>query len=950
MIGTENKKLFSGLGLLKRLRNSPLSATLDHLSELVSSTPDVAAKTLDSNGVVRQWNSACRRLYGYSAAQVIGKRFQDLIDLDHQTEKFEAALHKAKNGKFPSPMQLSVKTFDKNLRFVQSTMMPVTRRGRLMHILAFDLDITERVEQRCNLQNKLSQLNTIIDTVPEGILRIDKQGMITFANRKLHRIYGLGDGQLIGTSVFDLLSHSRGQKKLRRHFELLLTGQLLPIPFEMQISTSEKQIIHTEFNWNYDRNDSGKVIGFIGTVRDITEQKNRQRNIKRSQANYKTIFNAASDAIFVHDFQTGKILDVNRQMCRMYGYSRQEALQLRVDDLMIKGPDYQHREILKWIRLATQDSSHSFEWLAKDKTGRQFWVEVNFKRANINGQDRLLAIVRDIDLRRKNRMRQRLTESVLHCLNLKSQLSEITTNVVGIIREIAKFDHVSIDLRGEVNCHGAVADVTDQTATDLFSNKQTAVALQNSPLVGSLSELIHERRTDSSLDCFTKNGSFWTNSIYEIIHSDKLRQLTLDFDQTDPACRFESFALIPLYSNNRILGILKIAAVSPNCFSSQLVRFYESIAGSIAMAISRTLAEQQIKSIARFPHEDPWPVLRITGSGIIAYSNPAGMMLLRQWGIRLGQIVSPQWQKVVDNALRSDKTETIEFEFRQKVFTFIFRPVPEAGCVNVYGFDITARKKIEKELYELNVQLEKRVADRTAKLTEMQKKLLQRLEERKQLEREIISISERERRLIGQELHDSIGQQLVGVSLMTKVLQQRLESQPEEADSAAKIVRLLSQIMNETRGLAKGFHPIEIETADLPSMLQELSLNFMQLFNVNCYMHCATNIKVTDSNTKSHLYRIAQETMTNAVKHGKAKNIWIKLQSRKNNILLRIENDGITFDPEKAKQAGMGLRLMEHRAELIESTFNIKPRRQSGAVVSCLIPHSILQPATDKEQ
>jgi PAS domain S-box-containing protein len=124
-------------------------------------------------------------------------------------------------------------------------------------------------------------------------------------------------------------------------------------------------------------------------------------NEDNSKIHYRAIFDAANDAIFLHDIKTGAILDVNRKMCDMYGYTREEACQLNVEALSAGEKPYTQDEAVRLLQKAAEGEPQVFEWVAKHKNGRLFWVEVNLKRAFIGCEDRLLAIVRDIGRRKE---------------------------------------------------------------------------------------------------------------------------------------------------------------------------------------------------------------------------------------------------------------------------------------------------------------------------------------------------------------------------------------------------------------------------------------------------------------------------------------------------------------------------------------------------------------------
>lgn len=246
-----------------------------------------------------------------------------------------------------------------------------------------------------------------------------------------------------------------------------------------------------------------------------------------------------------------------------------------------------------------------------------------------------------------------------------------------------------------------------------------------------------------------------------------------------------------------------------------------------------------------------------------------------------------------------------------------------------YCLDITDRKRVEEAL-----QLE----------TKANEQLLKEIERRKLLEKELLSIAERERQRIGRELHDSIGQQLTGIAFMMEVLGEKLDakSSAEELLYAEKINSCVDQVVEQTRNLAKGLAPVELDGNGLVSAIQELASNTEQVFNVSCIFKCDNTFSVNDVSVAMNLYRIAQEAITNAVRHGNARNILISLIAvpgtpggERSRLKLTIENDGLDFPTKTSQNDGMGLKIMRYRAEVINSSLRIRRRTNGGTIVTC---------------
>lgn len=250
-----------------------------------------------------------------------------------------------------------------------------------------------------------------------------------------------------------------------------------------------------------------------------------------------------------------------------------------------------------------------------------------------------------------------------------------------------------------------------------------------------------------------------------------------------------------------------------------------------------------------------------------------------------------------------------------------------------------ARQRSEAELLRAHEELELRVERRTADLRAAKLKLENVLEERRRLENELLEIAENERRRIGFDLHDDLGQKLTGLSLMLKGLEQRLAGERHaSAGDARKIQLLVDEIIHHMHNLAHQFGSLDVRGDDLPTVLRGLAGNVKRMFEIPCGFSVKGALPELPAHTLVQLYKIAQEAVSNAIKHGKATQVTIDLSGHAEQLTMSIRNDGQPFVAPADAKGRMGLRIMNYRANTIGATLEIKPLNKNGTVVSCALP------------
>jgi signal transduction histidine kinase len=209
---------------------------------------------------------------------------------------------------------------------------------------------------------------------------------------------------------------------------------------------------------------------------------------------------------------------------------------------------------------------------------------------------------------------------------------------------------------------------------------------------------------------------------------------------------------------------------------------------------------------------------------------------------------------------------------------------------------------------------------------------------------QLLTVSEREQRRIGQDLHDGLGQQLTAMEFLCHSLLQDLEAPDLEArraelrHQADGLGQRLREATAFTRALSHGLAPVTLDREGLMAALADLAVRTDALGPIRCQFECPVPVFVSDSLVAGHLFRIAQEAVNNALKHAQARALTVRLAQRKNGVALEIADDGRGLPKHRATAPGMGLEVMRHRANVMGAALRIESLPNQGVTVTCLLP------------
>ncbi len=208
----------------------------------------------------------------------------------------------------------------------------------------------------------------------------------------------------------------------------------------------------------------------------------------------------------------------------------------------------------------------------------------------------------------------------------------------------------------------------------------------------------------------------------------------------------------------------------------------------------------------------------------------------------------------------------------------------------------------------------------------------------KEMEKKVLNVREMEQRRIGQDLHDGIGQELTGLAFMTKTLANRLEKQdlPEKED-ARRLLHQLNTAIGHVRSISYNLYPSRLENAGLEEALRDLIDNFREYYEVTCILDIRGSLSNIEYEKNIHIYRIIQEAVNNAIRHGKAGRIEVSITRLHDELHLSVKDDGVGISSLSNARKGLGIYGMASRASFLNATFDIRSSPNAGTDVSCLM-------------
>ena len=854
----------------------------------------------------------------------------------------------------------------------------------------------EWIEGKRELERSRERYAELHDSAVTGFLTLDSQGFIREANLTAARMLGAPRPRLLNTLLSQFVAREhRGVVlqhlgRCRHNFGQDEVSTELRVPgtdgrgLDVLLSSRRAQAGHKP---------PGRFLFHTALV-DITGRKQAEAALRASEAQYRLLFELNPNPMWIFDAATLQFLAVNDAAVKLYGWSREEFLGMTIRD--VRPPEEAPKVAGKLARQRGSRAAFVGEWRHWKKDHTPLDVDVTISCLQFQGRDARLALVQDVTERKRAETALRESEERFRRLFEDDLTGDFVASPDGRIQF----------------CNDAFARIYG------FTSPKQAIGY-------NVFRLEAQPETWTSLHSRLKK-----HRIVQRVESWHRRR-----DGT------------PIHVIENLVGVF-----NPK---GELTR----IQGYVFDDTQRQRAEDRVRSVALFPQQNPDPVLRALANGQVLYANAAGAAVLRSLGWRRGRPLVKALLVPVRQALKADANREVEVVVPpDRVYSFVVAVCPGEPYVSLYGRDITPRKRAEDQLKQLNLLLERRVAERTEDLTDAYERLraitdsalvgiitlnergvietvnpaalqvfgyapdemmgrnisrfmaaptqpqgeeflahytrpgdqrfmavgreiparhkgghgilldvtvndfahagrrqfvvmVRDITDRKRLESELLDIGERERQRLGHDLHDGLGQHLHALFYLASLLEQETrKAAPELAREARRLAQQLEHALELSRGLARGLQPVNAVPEGLMVALRELAQRARALYRLDCRFRCAPPVFIHRHSAANHLYRIAQEAVNNAIKHGQPTRIRLKLAASPQRIVLGVRDNGTGIRKRTGRPRGLGLHIMQYRANAISGSLLVHRHPEGGTEVLCTVNRRALLPQEETPQ
>ena len=625
------------------------------------------------------------------------------------------------------------------------------------------------------------------------------------------------------------------------------------------------------------RTADNRIEGVALTFVDITKRIQAEAESRR----LATVLRDSNDAILLLDLE-GRITAWNRGAAQLYGYSEAEALKLNIGGLVPEDKRAEQEELLQRIARGEEITSFESRRVAQDGRLIDAWSTI-----------------------------ARLTDDRGHPVAIALTDRDITERK----QKEAEIRQLTVELEERVKQRTAELEISNTQLQK--SERQFRTLADNVPALFSYIDAGQQYRFATR-----QYEEFFKIPTQKVIGM-TVRELLGDgpYDVVRPHIlealagkRVEYEAEIELPDGRHVMQLKYVPEVDEH---GSVLGFFGLVQDMTERKLSEEALAEKERRLRAIVDTAADAIITIGERGEIDTFNPAAE---RMFGYSRAEAIGQNVKMLMPSPHREEHDG----------YLARYLETGESRIIGV-GREAIARRK-DGSTFPIDLSVS-RFHDGTQDLFTG---VIRDLSERKALLHELLMIANERQREIGQDLHDSVGQKLTGLAMLAGSLAESLkEHSPEDVKAASRIATGIGNALQQIRKLSKGLLPVEVDAEGLRAALAELAETTAHDSGVKCVFDCDGPVPVENNESATHLYRIAQEAVTNALKHGAPRKVTISLAGDDTRIILSIRDDGKGISSGDSQATGLGLKTMQYRAALIGAHLSIAPVKGRGTLVTC---------------
>ena len=804
------------------------------------------------------------------------------------------------------------------------------RKKTAIRLAHMNEELEERVEKRTHeLAESKNVLEQTFERITDSFVSFDQNWNFTYVNKKAGEIFNRRPADLVGKNIWTEFPDAKQRPSYTALLQAMETQQYTYL-----------ETHHTEQDLWFENYIYPSPDGVSVFFRNISEKKRAEQQLKTSEEKTRLIMNSALDAIISID-EAGLITFWNPQAEQTFGWSAEEITGKSLTDTIIP-PQYRemHQKGMELYRQTGKGPvlNKIIEISAVNRSGAEFPIELTIIPVRYNGSVSFSAFIRDISLRKKAEEKILKANRLYFFISQVNQMIVRTTNQETLFKEACR---IAVELgKFSLAWIGLVDEATESVVPVVYAGEENKYLSEIKPI--SIKDIPEGHGPTGQA---IRNGQYYIcNDIEADPAMDPWKDAALSRG-------YRSSMSLPIIKSGKVVGAFSFYAPVKNFFDDSEIALLEEATGDVAFALEvfekeemRRKAEQGIVESERRYHTlaevSPVGIFHTDAAGSTTYVNPrwcqiSGITYEKAMGNGWFEAVHPDDRDMLrrnwEEATRHQQVSVSEYRFVRpngSTAWVIGQAIPERDADGaIVGYvgtttDITDRKLAEKEMEESSQKL-------------------------RQLTTHLLNIREEERKRIGREIHDELGQQLTAIKMDISWIAKKTDpSQEAFKTKLQNVIALLDGGNQSIRRILNELRPVILDDYGLLEALRWQA----QQFTANTHIPVAMTASESDMRIPEEIstciFRVFQEALTNITRYAKATQVKVSLDIDSDSVLMNIEDNGLGFDTELTKtKKSFGILGMKERVASLNGRFDLSSVPGNGTRISIHIP--ITQKTTD---